>query len=208
MKIKDIVSALIAGSFLLLTVLICGGCRDNSPLIYSTIQEAAEKGDLADVKRHIQHGADVNDDEYRGLRPLYLATKEGHLEVALYLISKGADVNAKNIAGYTPLYFAVDRNDKFLVMMLLDLSADPNSKLTLTGQTLLHQAAIKGYLDIARILIKHDAEVNAKDIYLCTPCQWAAFFGHTDLVELLRKHGATDCDKPPLGFQELPELIP
>jgi RNA polymerase sigma factor (sigma-70 family) len=58
------------------------------------------------------------------------------------------------------------------------------------GQTLLHWAALHGYLDAAELLIQHKADLNARDDADQTPSQIAEAMGHSKVVELLRRHGA------------------
>ena len=83
-------------------------CKDEAkePLVYSTIHEAAQKGNLADVKRHLARGVAVNAKDDAGRTPLHCAAEEGHKDVVEYLVSKGADVNARGADGYTPLRLA------------------------------------------------------------------------------------------------------
>lgn len=58
------------------------------------------------------------------------------------------------------------------------------------GQTPLHVAAGANRLDIARLLLDHQANVNARDNLGMTPLHWAAYKGHRDMVTLLLKHHA------------------
>ena len=58
------------------------------------------------------------------------------------------------------------------------------------GQTLLHWAALHGYLDAVELLIQHKADPNARDDAGQTPSQIAEAMGHREVVEFLRRHGA------------------
>ncbi|MHB8053934.1 MAG: ankyrin repeat domain-containing protein [Candidatus Aminicenantales bacterium] len=190
MKIEDIVSAMTAGIIFLLTILICGGCRDNSPLVYSTIQEAAEKGDLTDVRRHIRKGVDVNDKDYQGYTPLLKATLHNQTKVAEYLITRGADVNTK-LFFLRPLSLAIQNHNKHLVKALLAMSADVNIRNDITGFTPLHEASDQGDMDIALLLISYGAEVNSfSAIWHETPLHLASSNGNKDIAHLLISQGA------------------
>ena len=58
------------------------------------------------------------------------------------------------------------------------------------GSTPLHQAAINGHKEIAELLIANGADVNAKGGGNgTTPLDVAIKLNHTELTELLRKHG-------------------
>ncbi len=46
-----------------------------------------------------------------------------------------------------------------------------------------------GYKEIAELLIAKGADVNAKDAYGRTPLDWAIVDNHTEIADLIRKHG-------------------
>ena len=72
--------------FALLLMII--GVRHPEPALASeTIFQAAEKGDLAEVQRHLNSGAAVNGrDEETGATPLLWAAGFGHLDVVKFLV--------------------------------------------------------------------------------------------------------------------------
>jgi RNA polymerase sigma factor (sigma-70 family) len=57
------------------------------------------------------------------------------------------------------------------------------------GQTLLHWAALHGYLDAVELLVQHRADLEARDDAGQTPLQIAEEMGHGEVVDLLRRHG-------------------
>ena len=68
------------------------------------IWEAASKGNIEAVKRHLATGTDVDvKGGWMVITPLHMAALNGHKEIVELLISKGADVNAKAEDGETPL---------------------------------------------------------------------------------------------------------
>ncbi|MDR2046259.1 MAG: ankyrin repeat domain-containing protein [Rickettsiales bacterium] len=48
-----------------------------------------------------------------------------------------------------------------------------------------------GNVDIAKVLLKHNADVNAKNNEGKTALYYAAKYNHQELVELLLAHGAS-----------------
>ena len=54
----------------------------------------------------------------------------------------------------------------------------------------LGSAVFSGHLEIARLLISHNAEVNPATVWGTSPLHEAATFGHVDLVRLLIQHKA------------------
>src|SRR5208283_1893942 len=60
------------------------------------LMQAAEKGQLEEVTRLLNEGADVNAKDQQGKTALILAASKGQLPVTKLLLDKGADVNAKD----------------------------------------------------------------------------------------------------------------
>jgi len=119
----------ISGLFLvgaITAVWFLAGCVEK-PLKYSTIHEAAEKGDLEDVKNHLRRGTAVNAKDYYGLTPLFYAVKRDQIKVANFLIKKGAEVNAE-VSQWgervTPLETASANGFKDMVELLIRKGAD------------------------------------------------------------------------------------
>ena len=74
------------------------------------IHEAAEKGDLETIKKHIAAKTDINSQDGKdGETPLHRAITRGQTEAAKLLIESGADVNlGRKRDGKTPLALAME----------------------------------------------------------------------------------------------------
>ena len=60
-----------------------------------------------------------------------------------------------------------------------------------TGSTLLHHAADTGSLRVAKLLVEHGANTNARDyIYYASPLHRAGLNGHLEMIAFLLDHGA------------------
>jgi len=155
---------------------------------YATIHEAAEHGSLADVKRHLSAGVDVDAKDELGCTPLVYAVLWGHLDVAEFLIDAGADIDG---AGRALLIMAVRGQlaDPAMVKLLIDSGADVSRKYR-DGATALHWAACREKPDIAEVLIKSGADVNATSDIGSTPLHNAALTGRRETAELLIDAGA------------------
>jgi ankyrin repeat protein len=81
----------------------CGPPKADQALV-----NAAGRGNIEAVKKHLAAGTDVNAKDGNGFPPLHLAADRGHTEVVELLITKGAEVNAQSDGGNTPLDWAVD----------------------------------------------------------------------------------------------------
>jgi ankyrin repeat protein len=84
------------------------------------LPSAIARGDLEAARRHIAHGAGVNEpDPKSGAVPLSVAALHDRLELARYLIEHGADVSAANRDGNTPLHTAAFLGRTELVKLLI-----------------------------------------------------------------------------------------
>ncbi|WP_265040176.1 ankyrin repeat domain-containing protein [Wolbachia endosymbiont (group A) of Trypoxylon clavicerum] len=136
------------------------------------------------VKYFFNKGADI--DKYDGTI-LHLAVCNEKPDIVEYLISKGVDVNAKYHK--MPLHLAASRG-LGRAIFFIQKGSNINTK-SKNGNTSLHLAAIVGRVDIAKILLKHNADVNTKNNEEKTALHYAAKYNHQELVELLLAHGAS-----------------
>jgi len=157
----------------------------------STLPLAACVGNLARVRSLVEQGADPNAKDEFGWTPLYWAASTGHEEVAAYLIGKGASVDVKTIDERTPLHQAAQAGVAHLVEVLISKGVDVKAR-DAAGNTPLHGAAEAGRREVAELLIAKGADINAKTTNedVTTPLHRAAFAGHKEMVELLIARGA------------------
>lgn len=148
----------------------------------------------------IQNGADVNAKEGEGNTPLHLAvlrtgreelSKEAYEGIIELLLGSKADVRARNRFGVTPLHFAVIQGaDQDGVELLLAAKPDVNAKVANNDAwTPLHGAVSAGRLDLVGILIKHGADLRAKDGHGKTPLDVAERTANPnpEIIKILRQ---------------------
>ena len=97
------------------------GCGKSVPEI--SIYDAAEKGDIAALEKHIVAGTNVNG-FLGGWSCLDRASHGGHLEVVRLLLDNGANVNARieglfDHPGKSPLDYSNENNHKEISELLL-----------------------------------------------------------------------------------------
>ena len=85
------------------------------------------------------------------------------------------------------LHAAFDENIE-AAKQAIAAGADVNAKSE-GGWTLLHDLAHQGKKEIIELLITEGVDVNAKDNDDDTPLDWAIKDNHTEIRDLLRKHG-------------------
>ena len=88
-----------------------------------------------------------------------------------------------------PLWKAAIKGDIEAVKKHLDAGADVNAKDDQFGGTPLHHVTVKGHKEIVELLIAQGADVNVLDGGGYTPLDWAIEDNHTEIADLLRKHG-------------------
>ncbi|SVE31699.1 uncharacterized protein METZ01_LOCUS484553, partial [marine metagenome] len=154
------------------------------------LSKAARTGNIAEVKKHLAAGADVNAKDMYGDTPLHDAVKRGHREVVELLITNGADMNMQDGNGRTPLYPATALDHREIVAILIAKGADVNVKDD-DGSTPLHKAAGLGRKEIVELLIAEDADLNAKTYSSQTPLDRAVLWAKDkpEIAVFLRKHG-------------------
>jgi ankyrin repeat protein len=157
----------------------------------TSLHYAAKAGEIGVLEFLLAKGADVNAKNNRSFTPLFEAVRGKHKDVVALFIGNGANVNAKARWDYTPIYYAAWSGNTEMVELLVEEGADVNAKDE-WGWTPLHYMVQDNLRDMAEFLIAKDADVNAKDNEGITPLQVAKDKGHTEIVKLLRKHGAKE----------------
>ena len=164
-------------------------CKSITPL-----HEAAYTGQINTVQMLLVHGASVKARNSFGRTPLHdaaLCTQKLHInqkELLKLLVEHGADVNAPDERGATPLSYLFKEQDFSAIKYLLEAGADPN--ITINSITPLHYAAHIGFSHLARLLINHGANINAKNCFGRTPLHDAILNRHKRIAKLLLEHSA------------------
>lgn len=99
------------------------------------------KGDVKAMDRLLADGADPNEADPYGWRPLHFAVPLAGLEVVSGLLAAGAHVDARTASGATALHSAASRAKALVVSALLSAGAVPNAKEEQAGRTPIHYAA-------------------------------------------------------------------
>lgn len=101
----------------------------------STLTGAIRAGDSAAIRRHLDAGADVNqEDPALGIPPLTWAVLKGDADAVSWLIERGADVNRGNLGdGNTPLHSAAFLGHDQIARILVERGADPQRRGTSGG---------------------------------------------------------------------------
>lgn len=151
---------------------------------------------------------------------IFEATSIGDIDTVSTLINKNSELtNSFSADGFTPLGLASFFGHIDIVKLLLANDADPNIPANNQFKVApIHSACAISNYEIASLLIKNGANVNAKQMQGVTPLHTAAHNGQNELAKLLIESGADinakmDNGHTPLfmadekGFKETAELI-
>lgn len=135
-------------------------------------------------------GVDINTPGPGQQPPLVLALQRESWQVARLLAElPDLDVEARNPSGETALMLAAIRGQTDVVQTLLRRGAQVNQ----AGWTALHYAATHdgaAAVDITRLLLAQQPQVNALSPNGTTPLMMAAQYGGREVVALLLQQGA------------------
>lgn len=163
------------------------GQAGNQPL--AGLIQAGNRGAALD---RIRAGADVNEAQPDGTRPIHWAVYRVDYELLEALIAKEADVNVVNSFGSTPIAEAAAVGDVRMVKLLLDAGAEPEGA-NADGQTALMLAIKIGAVPVVEALLDAGASVNTIEKFQQqTPLMWAAAAAENagEMVRLLVSKGA------------------
>ncbi|OHB79985.1 MAG: hypothetical protein A2Z25_04480 [Planctomycetes bacterium RBG_16_55_9] len=186
-----------AGDLRQVQELITGGIdlsKDTWP-DWTPLHDAAACGHRDIAELLIAKGAEIDPRDQSDRTPLILALSSGEESVAKLLVEKGANVNAIDTYGRTPILCAFHWIGESAVEFLIARGAHINAIIQPRNYTMaifllehrpLHDAAKRGYKNLAELMISKGVDVNTKTEDGETPMDIASGAGHTDIVELLR----------------------
>ncbi len=157
--------------------------------------QAAERGEIAVLKKLIKDGADMNAKDSRGRTPVMAATHRNQVESVKVLIEAGADINERDDRSDNPFLYAGAEGLLDILKLTIDAGADPTLS-NRYGGTALIPAAERGHLAVMEELLKRSkVNVNHVNNLGWTALLEAVVLGsggetHQRAVQLLVDYGA------------------
>ncbi len=143
----------------------------------------------------LRQKSDVNVSDKQGLTPLHIALHCKDKDALEILAKHGADFTITDNYGRTPLFMAVELEHLELILFLLELDDEPSRTAGIrsemqgyNGASPLHLAALKGNLDIVKVLVDHGADPAQKNSLGGTPYNIAYENLQDDVAEYLKGH--------------------
>ncbi|VDH99713.1 Hypothetical predicted protein, partial [Mytilus galloprovincialis] len=129
---------------------------------------------------------------------LHVACKEGHYDIAKYLIQNGADIFVCDANGYSPLHLASVYGSKEIVELLLDTYKDRGKEIEIEkndnlGQTPIILASSKGEEQTVKLLLHYKAKISATDKKGFTSLLAASLNGYSNTAKVLIDNKANIC---------------
>ncbi|KAL6051299.1 COR domain-containing protein [Balamuthia mandrillaris] len=120
----------------------------NTPLMWAVASNGSEEL----MEAFVDHGADVNIQNYAGETALYRASQLGMVEKVEFLLENGANVFVTTMDGATALHAAAAVGDEEIVEVLAKHGAPLNAR-DHEGDTALHWAVREEHPDCVRLLV-------------------------------------------------------
>ncbi|KAM9313225.1 cortactin-binding protein 2 [Gastrophryne carolinensis] len=152
---------------------------------FTALCAAAAQGHTQCAEVLLSYNADVNYAD-GGQSPLYLACKNGNIELAKLLLDSGADRSIATSNGWTPVHAAADKGNSDCLNLLMYYGSldDSNVQFDLKNNAKHHlKPAISAKL------------LNSADCEGWTAAHIAASRGFKDCLEILSSHSGLDPEK-------------
>ncbi|XP_065064627.1 ankyrin repeat domain-containing protein 30B-like [Rhopilema esculentum] len=125
-----------------------------------------------------------------GRSPVFMAIKNGHLDIVKVFYGIEFDFNRPDHAGTTPLHYAIFRKKMEIAEYLVkQVHVNVNAR-DMHISTPLHEAVLAGLPNVVLLLVKNGAETEIREIIGKTPLLLAIVKGEEECVEILLRYGA------------------
>ena len=156
----------------------------------TALMMAVDNKDTITVELLLNYDADINTQDNFGYTALMGAVDNKDISTIETLLNYDADINTQNEYGETALMIAVNSKDISTIETLLNYDADINTQNEYGETALMIAVNNKDILSI-KSLLNYGADINAQNKHNGKTALWyAEHNNYTDIVQLLKKHGA------------------
>ena len=167
-------------------------------LVLTPLYVAADGGHVAAALALMTAGANVNPRwSLFGNSVLQRASERGDVDIMRAAIERGADLDVVDGRGQTLLHAAASSNNPEAIDVLVEAGANIEAQHAQFRSTPLQAAALEVKLEAMLALLKHGANICARDMFGDTPLHSAAYMagrkaGIPDVVDSLLRSGADE----------------
>jgi ankyrin repeat protein len=156
----------------------------------SALHLSCAEGHMKIVECLLQNGANAKVKDRWGTEPLQEAMLHGHQQIVARLRDSGVKLSDESISQLeSKLCTLAVSGDLERIKSLVKSGVSINAA-DYDSRSVLHLASSCGHVRVVEYLVDNDADVNAKDIWGCTPFNDALRQNHTEVQEILVKAGA------------------
>ena len=157
---------------------------------WTALHYSAQRGNSEVVAYFAEMGTDICLKTNDGTNCLQIAALQGHFNLCKMLIDKHlVDLHMTDNYRWTELHCSAQSGNCELVAYFAEMGTDIHLK-TADGRNCLHIAALKGHLNLCKMLIdKHNVDVNVADKRGWTAVHFSAQSGNCELVAYFAEIG-------------------
>ncbi|XP_035406511.1 inversin isoform X1 [Cygnus atratus] len=127
----------------------------------------------------------------QGATPLHYAAQSNFAETVEVFLKHPSVKDDSDLEGRTSFMWAAGKGSDDVIRTMLNLKLDIDINMTdKYAGTALHAAALSGHVSTVKLLLEHNAQVDALDVMKHTPLFRACEMGHKEVIQTLIKGGA------------------
>lgn len=154
------------------------------------MQMAAKHGHISIIEWLVTRDMDVEASDVSGDAPLTHSIAAGHKKTTERLLALRANPDRKDASNATALYLAVATGSATTAQLLLNNGARMSVEQedygeNATGREHIHVAAARGHVEMAKVLVEHQADIMGEDKAGFVPTFLAAENGHAPMLKAL-----------------------
>jgi uncharacterized protein len=169
--------------------------KDEQALNGQVLMLAVQRNDLAEIKRLIARGVDVNEKSpvlgsgNDGQTPLLVACFLGHTEIIRALVAAGANPRIVDyLLKATPAHKAAYAGRPQALAVLIEQElVELNAQGPYNGYTAIHDSVWHGHREALKVLLETDARLDLRGFDGNTALDLALALGYNDMAVLIRE---------------------
>lgn len=163
----------------------------NNPLTHHQIELSnlliSNLDNINTFNQLLLNGADINAQNNLGWSVLFELITSHKNKTLSNIINKGANINIRDNKGRNALFWSIFSNNIEATNILISLGIELE---VIENLHVMHYASYKGNIELFKLLLKNNLNVNQKDILDSTPLIHAVYHNKIKVIDLLLKNGA------------------